>query len=310
MTSITVNAPATVANLGSGFDLIGLAIEQVADEITLTKRSDSKVLIQNIIGDNGMLPRETEANTCTVAIKALLEKLDSQQGFDVVIKKHIAFNSGLGSSASSAVAGVFAANELLGKPLSKTELIWPALHGEYVASKGYHADNVAPCMLGGITFIQDLDPLTIESVAYNSDVHIVVLYQFVSVSTSEARAILPQSYERKTLTRQSSRIASLLFGLSNNNEKYLEFGLGDEIATPYRKKLIPFFDELSEIAFKNNATGFNISGSGPSVFAWCSKKEIADKIKTDWSDFFYAANKPYEVYSLAINNRGVEIKQL
>jgi homoserine kinase len=119
MQSITVKAPATVANLGSGFDLMGLAIHQTADEVTVTERSDNQVILQEIIGDGGLLPRETTENTCTVAIVSLLKHLDSNKGFDVILKKHIAFNSGLGSSASSAVAGVFAVNELLGKPLSK-----------------------------------------------------------------------------------------------------------------------------------------------------------------------------------------------
>lgn len=162
MQSITVKAPATVANLGSGFDLMGLAIHQTADEVTVTERSDNQVILQEIIGDGGMLPKQTAENTCTVAIVSLLKHLGSTKGFDVILKKHIAFNSGLGSSASSAVAGVFAVNALLGNPLSKKELIPFAVDGEYVASKGFHGDNVAPCMLGGITYIQSLNPLCIE----------------------------------------------------------------------------------------------------------------------------------------------------
>lgn len=306
-TSICVSAPATVANLGSGFDLIGLAIEKTADKVELSMRSDKQIIIQNITGDNGLLPRNADENTCTVAIKSLLKKLNIEQGFNVTLHKEIGFNSGLGSSASSAVAGVFAVNELLGKPLEKFDLIHSAIDGEYIASKGFHADNVAPCMLGGITFIQDLHPLTIEQISYSSDTHIVVLYQYVSISTAQARAILPAQYERQTLTRQSARIASLLFGLSTNNKKYLSLGLGDEIATPYRKTLIPHFNELQEIALRENATGFNISGSGPAVFAWCENKYIAEKVSENWRIFMAKTGEKFELFDSPINARGAEI---
>jgi homoserine kinase len=307
MQSITVKAPATVANLGSGFDLMGLAIHQTADEVTVTERSDNQVILQEIIGDGGLLPRETTENTCTVAIVSLLKHLDSNKGFDVILKKHIAFNSGLGSSASSAVAGVFAVNELLGKPLSKTELIPFAVDGEYVASKGFHGDNVAPCMLGGITYIQSLNPLCIEQLAYPENTFIVVLYQYVKVSTAEARAILPKQYDKAIVIQQTARTAALITGLNTSNDKLIQFGLGDEIATPYRKQLIPHFDELESEAMKNGAVGFNISGSGPSVFAWCNGEEKANQVKQAWQTFMQAKAQPFEIYCSPINNEGVSI---
>lgn len=307
MQSISVKAPATVANLGSGFDLMGLAIHQTADEVTVKERSDNQVILQEIIGDGGLLPRETAENTCTVAIVSLLKHLGSTKGFDVVLKKHIAFNSGLGSSASSAVAGVFAVNELLGKPLSKTELIPFAVDGEYVASKGFHGDNVAPCMLGGITYIQSLNPLCIEQLAYPENTFIVVLYQYVKVSTAEARSILPKQYDKAVVIQQTARTAALLTGLNTSNNKLIQFGLGDEIATPYRKQLIPHFDALEDEAMKNGAVGFNISGSGPSVFAWCNGEEKANQVKQAWQTFMQAKAQPFEIYCSPINNEGVSI---
>ena len=307
MQSITVKAPATVANLGSGFDLMGLAIHQTADEVTVKERSDNQVILQEIIGDGGLLPKETAENTCTVAIVSLLRHLDSNKGFDVILKKHIAFNSGLGSSASSAVAGVFAVNALLGNPLSKKELIPFAVDGEYVASKGFHGDNVAPCMLGGITYIQSLNPLCIEQLAYPENTFIVVLYQYVKVSTAEARAILPKQYDKAVVTQQTARTAALLTGLNTSNNKLIQFGLGDEIATPYRKQLIPHFDALEDEAMKNGAVGFNISGSGPSVFAWCNGEEKANQVKQAWQTFMQAKAQPFEIYCSPINNEGVSI---
>lgn len=305
--SIRVKAPATVANLGSGFDLLGLAIHQIADEVLVSKRSDSKLVIKDIEGDGGLLPRNADENTCTVAIQSLLRKLNTEQGFDVEIKKHIAFNSGLGSSASSAVAGVFAVNELLGNPLTKEQLIAPALDGEYIASKGFHADNVAPCMFGGITYIRELNPLSILQMPFNTNTFLVVLYQYVTVSTAAARSILPALYERAVLTKQSSRIASLLMGLTNQNDDYLSFGLGDEIATPYRKQLIPHFDALEDLAKSNDVIGFNISGSGPSVFAWCKNETQAAAVKKDWATFFEQKKERCEIYVSSINTQGVTV---
>ncbi len=237
----------------------------------------------------------------------LLKHLGSSKGFNVVLKKHIAFNSGLGSSASSAVAGVFAVNELLGKPLSKTELIPFAVDGEYVASKGFHGDNVAPCMLGGITYIQSLNPLCIEQLAYPENTFIVVLYQYVKVSTAEARSILPKQYDKAVVIQQTARTAALLTGLNTSNDKLIQFGLGDEIATPYRKQLIPNFDALEAEAMKNGAVGFNISGSGPSIFAWCNGEEIANQVKLAWQTFMQAKAQPFEIYCSPINNEGVSI---
>lgn len=307
MQSITVKAPATVANLGSGFDLMGLAIHQTADEVTVSERSDNQIVIQEIVGDGGLLPKEARENTCTVAIISLLKHLGSNSGFDVKLKKHIAFNSGLGSSASSAVAGVFAVNELLGKPLSKTELIPFAVDGEYIASKGFHGDNVAPCMLGGITYIQSLNPLCIEQLTYPENTFIVVLYQYVKVSTAEARAILPKQYDKTVVIKQTARTAALLTGLYKKNEALIQFGLGDEIATPFRKYLIPHFDALELEAMKNGAVGFNISGSGPSVFAWCSGEESANQLKLSWQKFMQKQGAAFEIYCSPINKDGVII---
>jgi len=305
--SIRVKAPATVANLGSGFDLMGLAIAQIADEITLKRRNDSQLIIQSIEGDGGLLPTSALENTCTVAIQSLLNKLQSKAGFDVYLKKHIAFNSGLGSSASSAVAGVFAANELLGRPFTKEELILPALDGEYLASKGYHADNIAPCMLGGITYVQSIQPLNVAFLPFNPAHRIVVLYQYVTVSTAAARSILPLIYERNVLIKQSARIASLVVGLQTGDTHHLAYGLGDEIATPFRKQLIPHFDKLEQLALQHEVIGFNISGSGPSVFAWCKDEAQAKNLKRDWQHLFTQHNERCEIYLSPINANGVEL---
>ena len=305
--SVRVFAPATVANLGSGFDILGLALHQTADEITITESDTPGLRIGSIEGDGGILPKNPDENTCTVAIRSLLEKTGINKGFDISIKKHIALNSGLGSSASSAVAGVAGVNELLGNPFTRTELIPFALDGEFVASKGYHADNVAPGMLGGLTLIRELSPVNIERLPVAADVHLVVLYQYVRVSTAEARQMLPEQYERSIVTRQNARLASLISGILRNDSASIRFGLEDELATPYRKKLIPYFDQLGVNAMKAGATGFNISGSGPTVFAWCESKNVSMIVEQTWRTFMEKTNKPFELYNSAVNAEGVRV---
>lgn len=308
MKKICVHAPITVANLGSGFDLIGLALNQVADEVIVEKNDFQTLRIIDIQGDNGKLPREANENTCTVAIQALLNKLESKQGFDISIRKKIGFKSGLGSSASSAVGGVLAVNELLDNPFQKLELIEFALAGEYIASNGYHADNIAPCLLGGITFIHTLNPIQVSSLPFAEDTHLVVLYQPISISTAEARAILPLNYERKTMIQQTGNFGSLIAGLYTNNANLIKLGLEDSLATPYRKNLIPNFDLMNGIAMKAGALGFNISGSGPSVFAWCENENVALEVKEKWAIAFENMKMSYEIYLSKVNELGPTIK--
>lgn len=307
MKTICVRTPATVANLGSGFDLIGLAIAQTADEVIVKPNDRSELRITEITGDEGKLPKTAPENTCTVAVQSLLDAVNTKQGFDISIHKKIGFKSGLGSSASSAVAGVVATNELLGRPFTKTQLIRFALDGEYVASRGYHADNVAPCMLGGITFVQNTNPLQVCSIPYPEQMHVVVLYQPVAISTAEAREILPKQYDRKTVIQQSANFGALLTGLFTQQYDLISEGLRDYIATPYRKNLIPHYNALETMATENRAIGFNISGSGPSVFAWCNSAEQATQIKVAWSSYMHKQQAPHTIYLSAINKYGAVI---
>lgn len=307
MKTIGVRTPATVANLGSGFDLIGLAIAQTADEVIVKPNDRKELSILEITGDDGKLPKAAEENTCTVAIQSLLNAVNTVQGFDISIHKKVGFKSGLGSSASSAVAGVVAVNELLGSPFAKTELIRFALDGEYVASRGYHADNVAPCMLGGITFVQSTQPLNVISLPFPQQTHLVVLYQPVSISTAEARELLPKEYERKKVIQQTSNFGALISGLFTQQNSMIKEGLNDLIATPYRKQLIPHFDTLQQIAMHSGAIGFNISGSGPSVFAWCESEIQANEVQTQWNNYMELNEAAFTIYSSAINGIGAEI---
>ncbi|MBL0054109.1 MAG: homoserine kinase [Bacteroidetes bacterium] len=305
--SIKVFAPATIANLGSGFDLLGLAVYGAGDEIIVTENNLNKLFIEKITGDENKLPLETIENTCTVAMQAMLDELKIKTGFNVAINKQMPLGSGMGSSAASAVGGVFALNELLNKPFTKTELIQFALEGEYIASRGYHADNIAPCMLGGITFISSTQPLKMHALPCPDNFYITLLHQPVQILTAEARKILPPHYTRDIVIKQNAAIASFVNGLHQNDFESISFGLQDFIAEPYRKNLIPHYSELKNIAMQTGAVGYNISGSGPAVFAVSSEKETAEKIAHVWKNYFIEINSPCLCITSPINKEGVKI---
>ncbi|MBK8845148.1 MAG: homoserine kinase [Bacteroidetes bacterium] len=279
MSMITAFAPATIANLGSAFDIAGLAICTLGDFVTVTINDTQKLRITSIAGDGGKLPLEAEKNTCTVAMQSMLDALQSTQGVDVTINKKLPLGSGLGSSAASAVAGVVALNKLLGTPFSKQDLIPHALAGEFIASKAYHADNIAPCMLGGITIChghgQQVQVTKIAPPAW----FVVVLHQPIAILTSEARKLLPSIYAKEKVIEQTFNLAALLQGFHHHDANLVKKGMEDNIAVPFRKQLIPNFDELMLCANENNAIGSSISGSGPTVFALCESETTAQRVK-------------------------------
>jgi homoserine kinase len=302
--SIRVFSPATIANFGSGFDLLGLAIHGPGDEVEIVPNDENKIIVKSITGDEGRLPYEVTKNTCTVAMQSFLTAYNSNQGFDVYIDKKMPFGSGLGSSAASAAAGVFALNEYFDCPFSKPELIKFALDGEFIASKGYHADNIAPCLLGGITFINDGVNNSIQSISCPNNMHLTVAYQDIEILTAQAREILPQTYSRTTIIAQQAAFGSLLIGLTNSNYDLIATGLADQLAVPFRKSLIENYEELESIAIENNAVGFSISGSGPTVFCVCNNVDTANKIEAAWQTFLSTKSRKYLCFSSKVNNEG------
>ena len=273
---ITVFAPATVANLGCGFDAMGLAIDAPGDELTLELNSLKSLCIRKISGDQKKLSYDPFKNTAAVAIQSLLDALEINQGFDIYLKKKMPLGSGLGSSAASAAAGAFAVNELLGRPFTKVELIRFAMAGEKVASGAAHADNAAPSLLGGIVLIRSYEPLEIISLPIPDKLLIVVVHPDVEVLTKNARAVLPKSIPMKVGIAQWSNTAALVAGLYSDDYELIGRAITDHVAEPYRAGLIPCFNEVKLAALTNGALGCSISGSGPSVFAFCKGKQAAE----------------------------------
>ena len=279
--SIKVFAPASVSNVGPGFDILGFALNEPGDEIILTKTNNDKIEITKITGDEGKLPFDVEKNTASVAIKSLKDKYQINSGISIEINKKMGLGSGLGSSAASAVGAVFAFNELFNLNLSKDKLLNHALAGEFVASKAIHADNVAPSLFGGFILIRSYEPIDLIKINYPIDLYCTIIYPNIEIKTSEARAILPKVVPLKSLVSQTGNIAALIYGLTLGNYQIISRALKDVIIEPVRSKLITGYDEIKIAALETGAFGCGISGSGPSMFALSNSEEVANKIATE-----------------------------
>lgn len=276
--SVKVFAPASVSNVGPGFDILGFALNEPGDEVILSKSNNDRLEIINITGDDGKLPYDIEKNTASVAIKSLMDKHEIKAGISIEINKKMGLGSGLGSSAASAVAAVVAMNELHELKLEKKALLEHALAGEFVASKAIHADNVAPSLFGGIILIRGYDPIDIIEIKAPKDLYCTIIYPDIEIKTSEARAILPNSVPLKDMISQTGNIASLIYGLSTSDYQLISRSLNDKIIEPVRSKFITGYDEIKKAAIDTGALGSSISGSGPSLFALSNAEEVANKI--------------------------------
>lgn len=304
MDQVQVFAPASVANVGCGYDTIGFAIDGLGDEITISKRSDDQLLIKDIIGAN--LPKDAENNVATIAIRALLKQLGSPEGFDVTIKKLFKPGSGLGSSASSSAGAVFGVNELLGRPFSKDQLLPFAMEGEAFASKCYHADNVAPSLLGGFNVIRSYQPLDLFKVSTPDELRVLIIFPDVVIKTAESKQLLPKSLEIATARNQWANVAGLIQALNTSDFDLLARSVEDFVAEPVRKSMIPKYDEVKTIVGENGAVGFNISGSGPSMFAFFSNENDLNQASKAIETIYKEIDLKLLLHSTKINTRGCE----
>lgn len=302
---IKVFAPATVANVACGFDVLGFAIDKPGDELIVNFNDTKESRIIKITGDKGRLPREMKKNTAGVSVLKFLEHLEYDgPGFDIEIHKKMPFGSGLGSSSASAVASVFAVNDLLKQPLSKRELLPFAVEGEAIASGAYHADNVAPSLLGGIILIRDNDTLDISRIPCPG-LYATVVYPHISIMTKDARNILSDKVDFKNSIKQGANLASFVVGCYTSNIPLISRTLEDLIIEPQRSHLIPFFKEIKESAYKNGAMGCSISGAGPSIFALSKNSFIAENIREEFEKIYSDNKIKCTTYASPINLEGV-----
>jgi homoserine kinase len=275
---IKVFAPATVSNVGCGFDILGFAIDGLGDEIIIKPREKKGLIISKITGDKGKLPKNIQNNTAGVAARAVYEHLRLDIGLDMEIRKKMPFGTGLGSSAASAVAGAMAVNEILKRPLTKKELLPFAMKGEQSADGAYHADNVAPSLMGGMILIRDNSTLDVHRLYIPKGLYVAVVMANIQVLTKESRAILKDTITLKQHIQQSGNMASLVLGLINSDLDLIQRSLTDVIIEPQRAQLIPYFYEVQEAALMAGALGCSISGAGPSIFALCKNSLDAENI--------------------------------
>ena len=302
---IKVFAPATVSNLACGFDILGLALDAPGDEIIAHFVDEPGCHIASLQGDRGKLPRDPKANTATVAGQALLDHLDyREQGIAFQITKKMPFASGLGSSAASAVAGVMAVNELLRRPLEKRELLPFAMAGEQIASQAWHADNVAPCLLGGIILIRDNQTLDVHRLPTLRGLYVAVLHPHLEIPTAESRAALSGSVQLPQLITQTGNLGGFIQGLYQSDLELIGRSLQDVVIEPQRSGLIPHFAAVQEAALNAEALGCSISGAGPSIFALCANSLIAENVATAMESIYRAEGLPATSYISGINLEG------
>lgn len=302
---IKVFAPASVGNAAVGFDTIGFALEKPGDEIVVRFRDKPGLEITKITGDNGKLPRDPEKNTAGVAALRVLEHLgETGVGIEMEIRKKMPFGSGLGSSAASAVAGAMAINELYRKALTKRELLPFAMQGEQLASGGYHADNVAPSMLGGMVVVCDNATLDIHRLPMLMGLYATVIHPRIEILTKDARSILSKTITLEQHIEQSANLAGWLIGMFRADVDTCQKYLKDVIIEPQRAKLIPYFYEVKEAAMNAGAMGCSISGAGPSIFALSKNSLIAEDVGEAMKKVYKDAKIRTNLYVSPINHEG------
>lgn len=307
MDSIKIYAPATVANVACGFDIFGLAVDNPGDEVIVTKRNDNKIIISKITGDEGKLTLEPTKNAVTVPIIKYLEKLQANQGFDIVLNKQMPLGSGLGSSSASSVAGVYAVNQLMGMPLKISELLPFAMEGERIACGSAHADNVAPALLGGFVIIRSYSPLDFFKIKTPSNLYVSIVHPDVEVNTKDSRHILKNEVSMNKAISQMGNVAGMVAGMISDDYDLIGRSMVDYIIEPIRMILIPQFFEVKMAAMELGALGCSISGAGPSIFAFSEGKEKAIAVGNAMQNEFNKVNINSNLFVSGINQIGPKI---
>ena len=302
--SVQVQAPATIANLVCGFDVLGLALNDPFDVMTIRRTSDPGIRIVHT--DDFGLPTVPEQNVAGVALLEMLQEVDGDPGLEITVDKRIKPGSGLGSSAASAAGAVVAANELLGNIFSKADLVRFAMAGEKLASGVKHADNISPAIYGGITLIRSIFPLDIVSLEA-PPLYVTVVHPQIEVKTSDAREILRKEVLLKNAIRQWGNIAGLVAGFQKGDYELIGRSLEDVIIEPVRSMLIPGFEEVKKGSLQAGALGGGISGSGPSLFMLCRSKETALGVERVMKKVYDATGLAYHTYVTTVNGTGIRI---
>jgi homoserine kinase len=285
--AVTAFAPASISNFCCGFDVLGAALAEPGDGVTVRRTERPGVHLVSVTGDDGRLPREPEANTASVAAKALLRAAGhAGEGVEVELEKGLPLASGLGSSAASAVAAAVAVDALLGLGSPEERLLRAALEGERVACGAVHADNAAPCLYGGFVLVRSTDPLDVVRLEVPDELWFAMLHPRLEVPTREARNMLPRALPLSAAVTQWANLGALVAALLQGDWELMGRALVDVVAEPVRARLVPGFDAVTAAARDAGAAGAGLSGSGPSLFAVCrgeaTARRVAATLETTW----------------------------
>jgi homoserine kinase len=311
--SISATAPPTIANIAVGFDSLGMAVKGQGDIVTASFHSKPGIHLEKITGDSGKLSLIAEDNTCSAGAVAMLKELQSRGdlgaeiGISLILEKRMALGTGLGSSASSAAAGVMAVNELLGRPFTKKELSPYALIGESKASGAVHGDNVIPALWGGAVLIRENEPLDAMELPFIEDVSILVIHPHVEVFTSESRGRLQQTITLKQHIAQAADLASFVHALHTKDIALFKRALNDRIIGPQREMDIPFFSLAKAIALSCGALNYDISGSGPSSFAFFDSDESLRLALEKLTALFHENNMEIDTHVTSLDLEGARV---
>ena len=304
MKKVRVNAPATIANLVCGFDVLGLCVEEPYDEMEVHLLDEKTVIIEST--DGYPLPKDPQLNTAGAPLIEMLKEVRENVGFKVILTKNIMPGSGIGSSAASAAGAVVAANYLLGDRFSKEDLVRFAMFGEKISSGVKHADNVAPGIFGGVVLVRSIFPLDIVTLPF-PELYVSIVHPQITVRTEDARQILRKEVLLKDAIRQWGNIAGLVAGLIKGDYNLIGRSLEDVIIEPVRSILIPGFDEVKGKSKLAGALGGGISGSGPSVFMLSKTRGVAGDVALEMEGVYSTLGIPHKTYVSAIASEGVRV---
>ncbi|WP_456420725.1 homoserine kinase [Lutibacter sp.] len=305
MNELKIFTPATIANISCGFDVLGLALDTVGDEMTIRKVTEKGIKITKITGQN--IPTETHKNVAGVAALALLSEIECDFGFEIEITKKIKPGSGIGSSAASSAGVVWAINELLNKPFKTIDLVRFAMEGERLATGVAHADNVAPALFGGFTLVRSYEPLDIISIHTPKELYATIIHPQIEVKTADARNILKTTVSLKDAIKQWGNVGGLISGLYTEDYDLIGRSLEDHIVEPIRSILIPAFNLVKQQSLLAGALGCGISGSGPSIFALSKGKETALKVAESMKLVYDEIDIDYDIHVSKVNKQGIKI---
>ncbi len=301
----TAFAPASVGNVGVGFDILGHALTGAGDRVTVHRIEAPEVRIDAIRGCVVELPRDPERNTAARAVSAMREAIALPFGIALEIDKGIPLGSGMGGSAASATAALVAVNALLDTPLPLEALYPFALAGEEAASGGQHGDNVGPQLLGGLVLATHMQ---LVQVPVPAGLICVLVHPHFVLETRRAREALRGAYAIGDFVPQSANLALVLCGCYRNDLALIRAGLADVLVEPRRAPLIPGFDAVKQAALAHGALGASISGAGPSVFAWFIDADAAQSAADDMQRAFAAAELDSDVLIGPVDAPGARVE--